>query len=169
MALNLDEKDIQILMWLQQNSRISLTELSDILHIPVPDIAERMKKLEVDEYLKGYATVLSRSKSEKKLLFIAGIRLYSNKDEHVWAFKKEIEGMPQIVNSYRVNGCFDFLFHILLSDMYDFHRNVASKLMDMENVVSMRSFYIPNEAREVRSNPLNDIFNSNKTDNGLVN
>ncbi|MDR6781612.1 Lrp/AsnC family leucine-responsive transcriptional regulator [Pedobacter africanus] len=169
MALNLDEKDIQILMWLQQNSRISLTELSDILHMPVADIHERMKKLDVDDYLKGYATVLSRSKTDKKLLFIAGIRLYSNKDEHVWAFKKEIADIPQIVNSYRVNGCFDFLFHVLLSDMYDFHRNVASRLMDMENVVSMRSFYIPNEAHGVQRDPLNDIFKSNKTDNGLVN
>lgn len=169
MALNLEEKDIQILMWLQQNSRISLTELSDILHLPVADIRERMNKLDADDYLKGYAAVRSQAKTEGKLLFIAGIRLYSNAAEHVWASQKEIEQISQIVNCYRVKGCFDFLFHALVTDMYDFHRNVAGKLMDMENVVSMRSFFVPHEVPGVQYSPVNDSFTGNKPGGGLVN
>lgn len=169
MALNLDEKDIQILMWLQQNSRISLAEFSDIIELQPADIRERMKKLDNDDYLKGYAAVLNQSKIDKKLLFISGIRLCSNTSEHVEASLKEIKSITQVVNCYRVNGCFDFLFHVLVPDMYDFHHHVAGKLMDMENVVSMRSFYVPAEAHSVQRINLTDLFKDNKKGDNLVN
>lgn len=169
MALNLDEKDIQILMWLQQNSRISLTEFSDIIELQAAEVRERMKKLNTDDYLKGYAAVLSQSKIDKKLLFISGIRLCSSTADHLEASLKEIKSIAQIVNCYRVSGCFDFLFHVLVPDMYDFHRHVVSKLMEMENVASMRSFYVPDEAHSAHGVNLNDLFKDNKTGDGLVN
>jgi Lrp/AsnC family transcriptional regulator, leucine-responsive regulatory protein len=54
----LDETDIQILQILQEDGRISNTELSQRVHLAPPTVLRRVKLLEERGYIKGYAALL---------------------------------------------------------------------------------------------------------------
>ncbi|MCF7809237.1 MAG: Lrp/AsnC family transcriptional regulator [Candidatus Marinimicrobia bacterium] len=53
-----DERDIQILEILQDNGRATASEISKVIELSVPAVAERMKKLSETGLIKGYATIV---------------------------------------------------------------------------------------------------------------
>ena len=64
----LDEIDRKLLNILQLNSRITIRELSDKLHLSTTPIHERIKKLERSGYIKQYLTLIEPKLLGKKLI-----------------------------------------------------------------------------------------------------
>ena len=59
----IDQRDIQILGLLQENGRITASEISKVVELSIPAISERMKKLTERGLIKGYSTVLDHKKA----------------------------------------------------------------------------------------------------------
>lgn len=55
MNVELDSYDRKILALLQENARISLTEIGRRIHLTSPAISERVKRLEEARVIEGYA------------------------------------------------------------------------------------------------------------------
>ena len=58
----IDEIDKKLLNILQINSRITIRELSEKLHLSTTPIHERIKKLEKNGYIKQYITLVDPKK-----------------------------------------------------------------------------------------------------------
>src|SRR5690625_6523284 len=58
MAKGLDEIDIKILKHLQKEGRAQRNQLAEIVHLSVPSVSERMRKLEENKLIKGYRAML---------------------------------------------------------------------------------------------------------------
>ncbi len=59
----IDTRDVQILDLLQENGRVTASEISKVVELSIPAIGERMKKLSEQGYIKGYSTVLDHKKA----------------------------------------------------------------------------------------------------------
>jgi DNA-binding Lrp family transcriptional regulator len=63
---NIDEIDSKLLNILQDNSRVTIRELSEKLHLSTTPIHERIKKLEKSGIIKQYVTLLDPKNSWQK-------------------------------------------------------------------------------------------------------
>ena len=77
----LDEIDRKLLNILQLNSRITIRELSDKLHLSTTPIHERIKKLERSGYIKQYLTLVDPKLLGKKLIVYISVSLNNFKKE----------------------------------------------------------------------------------------
>src|SRR5450755_3408876 len=71
----LDNKDLAILQLLQKNARITVKEISDLVHLSTTPVHERIKRMESTGVIKQYATLLDYAKVKKGLMVICYVSL----------------------------------------------------------------------------------------------
>src|SRR5690625_4211407 len=62
MTYQLDETDIKILNHLQKNGRAHRNTIAEIVHLSVPSVSERMRKLEEKGLISDYNAILDAKK-----------------------------------------------------------------------------------------------------------
>ncbi len=88
MTHQLDETDIKILNHLQENGRAQRNTIADIVHLSVPSVSERMRKLEEKGLIINYNAILDAKKFHFDItafIFVEvdGSERYSDFVEHV--------------------------------------------------------------------------------------
>lgn len=58
----LDQIDILILQIIQKRARIKRKDLAELVHLTIPAVSERMRKMQEEGYIKKYTTVLDPKK-----------------------------------------------------------------------------------------------------------
>lgn len=101
---NIDEIDRKLLNILQDNSRVTIRELSERLHLSTTPIHERIKKLEKNGYIKQYITLLDPKALGKKLTVFISVSLSSHTKEVIDAFELEVKKLPEVMECYYVSG-----------------------------------------------------------------
>ncbi|SHM94723.1 Lrp/AsnC family transcriptional regulator [Roseibium suaedae] len=101
----LDPTDIAIIETLQEDGRISVSELGRKVGLSQPATSERLKRLEERGIIKGYRAVIDPA--ALGLGMMAVIRLKTT-HEHIKACLKQFSEMPQILEVLRLTGedCF---------------------------------------------------------------
>ncbi|WP_164914382.1 Lrp/AsnC family transcriptional regulator [Aminipila luticellarii] len=108
----MDEIDVRILELLQENSRKPLSEISAEVHLSIPAVSERLKKLENSGAIKSYTAILNPD-SFGKALFAYCFTVLKNKDpEKELKFKRFIENEPDILECYCLTGEYEYLLKI---------------------------------------------------------
>lgn len=59
---NLDDKDLQLLRLLQNDSKLTVKELAKEVNLSPSPVFERVKRLEQEGYIKKYAAILDAEK-----------------------------------------------------------------------------------------------------------
>ena len=75
----MDNIDIKILKLLQQNSRVTASEISTRINLSVPAVGDRLKKLDNAGIIEKYTIILSAKKFNKDLMIIMFVSLESPK------------------------------------------------------------------------------------------
>ena len=76
--LVLDKIDIAILRLLQQNARMTVKEIADIVHLSTTPVHERIKWLEQSGVIKQYAALIDQAKVKKGLMVIVYVSVVAN-------------------------------------------------------------------------------------------
>jgi DNA-binding Lrp family transcriptional regulator len=145
MPSDLDAKDIKILSHLQENARITSSEMARKIYLSTSATNARIKRLEMCGYIKNYTVVLNKAKIDKKLSSFTGVQLNSNSQNSLDLFMEVINRSPEVVNCYQVNGDFDFILHIVVSDMQEFNEFYLNALGKFGNTGAIRTFFVMNE------------------------
>ena len=136
----LDSKDLAILKLLQKNARITVKEISDLVHLSTTPVHERIKRMEASGVIKQYATLLDHTKVKKGLMVICYVSLKEhNKDAGV-KFIETMQVLDEVIECYNISGEFDFMLKVVSEDMnayYDFHVNKLSRIENMGHVQSV--------------------------------
>ncbi len=144
---NIDEIDRKLLNILQDNSRITIRELSERLHLSTTPIHERIKKLEKNGFIKHYVTLLDPKMLGKKLTVFVSVSLTSHTKEVVDEFEKEMKKMPEVMECYYVSGNWDFLLKIQVDDMEDYHDFVIHRFSVTKNITQYYSSFVMSETK----------------------
>lgn len=89
----MDQVDKQILLQLQGQARISMTELGKAVGLSQPAVTERVRRLEEKGVIQEYRAILSREKIGKQA---AAYMLFRTKDCN--AFLAFCRNSPEVVN-----------------------------------------------------------------------
>lgn len=108
----LDAYDTRILAELQRDARISMAELGRVVHLSQPAVTERVRKLEMAGFIKGYRAVVDYARLGY------GIRALVRVGRVEYArIVKLIEQTPEVVNAYNVTGEDSWVLEIAVIDV----------------------------------------------------
>ena len=108
----LDAHDGRILAELQRDARITMAELGRRVHLSQPAVTERVRKLELSGYIKGYRAVVD----PQRLGY--GIRAIVRVGRAEYArVVKLIEQTPEVLNAYNVTGEDSWILEIAVIDV----------------------------------------------------
>lgn len=108
----MDELDKQILLVLQEQGRISMTELGKTVALSQPAVTERVRRLEEKGIIDHYRAVLAPEKINKP---ISAFALFHTKD--CQSFVKHCEQSGDVVELHRISGQSNFLLKIVTESL----------------------------------------------------
>jgi Lrp/AsnC family leucine-responsive transcriptional regulator len=137
---SLDKTDFAILKLLQQNSRITIKEISEKVHLSTTPVHERIRRMEESGVIKQYVTIVNGAKVKKGLMVICYVSLKQHSRSAGDKFIKSILEMEEVIECLTISGEFDFMLKVVTENMdsyYDFHVNKLSAMENMGNVQSV--------------------------------
>lgn len=98
----LDETNWQLLEALQQNARLSYSELGQRVGLTAPAVAERMRKMEEQGIIRGYHTEIDLA--QLGLPIVALVRLVPTAGLHCRSIASAVSELPEVLECYRMAG-----------------------------------------------------------------
>ncbi len=157
MSQKLDAIDIKILDLLQDDGRVTIKKISEILNLSTTPIFERIKKLEKGGYIKNYATLLNHRKLDLKQVVFIELTLKEHSRSYIEKFANEMKLFPEVLECYRVTGSFDFLIKILVKDIESYENFILTKLSLLSNLGNVQSHIALSEAKNTTKINLKSI------------
>jgi len=143
----MDEKDIEILEALQENSKITHKQLSLKLNLSTTAIYERVKKLERMEIIKTYAAILNRNLLGKELLVLSHIKLEKHSQKNISDFEKKILELKEVQECFHVSGDYDYILKMLFKNMDSYRDFMVNKLTTIPSIGSTHSIFVIHEVK----------------------
>jgi Lrp/AsnC family leucine-responsive transcriptional regulator len=137
-----DEKDKAILQLLQENAKLTVREIAQLVHLSATPVHERIKRMEDSGVIRQYAALVDHSKIKKGLMVICYVSLKEHNKRSGAKFIKTMNELREITECYNISGEFDFMLKVVVENMdayYDFHVN---KLSQLENIGQVQSTFV---------------------------
>lgn len=128
----MDQIDTEILRILQTNARIQLSEISKRIHLTVPAVSERMKKLEAQGIIEKYTVKLNHEKMNYKLLAFIFVNI--EKTEDIEGFRKAVGSFENVLTCHHLAGEYDYLLKVMCKDTKDLESFISSQLKKIKGV-----------------------------------
>lgn len=135
----MDEFDIQILRALSQDGRITVNELSEKIGLSPTPISRRIKQLEADGVITGYAALINEASLGYGVSVFVSVQLDRQVDEALANFEAAILEFPEVVDCWLMTGNRDYLLRIATTGLPDFERFLVGELTKVRGVASIQS------------------------------
>ncbi len=111
----LDATGCQLLQELQQDARLSYTELGQRVGLSAPAVAERVRRLEDAGIITGYRAEINRAKIGYPITAI--VRVTPPAGERCKLVTSSIENTPEVLECARVTGSDSFIMKVMASSV----------------------------------------------------
>jgi len=130
----LKKLDQKILYALQEDGRISFTDLAKQVGLTTTPCIERVRKLEREGYIKGYTALLDAEKLEVGLVVFVQVRLNRSSKQTFEDFRRAIRKLAEVQECYLVTGSFDFMVKARVRDMADYRDFLEESILSLPGV-----------------------------------
>jgi len=137
--MKFDRFDAKILDALQRDGRLSVVDLAESIGLSATPCARRIKALESEGAIEGYAAVLNPARVGLAVLAIVQVKLTEHTDETVARFEREIQLMDEVTKCFAMTGSYDFILEVYGKDLDALSNVVLKKLIRVPNVRDMQS------------------------------
>lgn len=152
----LDRIDRHILRILQEEGRISFTELGERVGLSTTPCTERVRRLERDGVITGYHARLDPQHVKATLLVFVEISLAYKSGDIFEEFRRAALRLPNVLECHLVSGDFDYLLKARISEMASYRKLLGSTLLTMPHVRESKSYIVMEEIKETLSLPIAD-------------
>ena len=152
--MKLDRFDVKILDALQRDGRLPVVDLAESIGLSPTPCARRIKALESEGVIEGYAAVLNPARVGLAVLAIVQVKLTEHTDETVARFEREIELMDEVTKCLAMTGSYDFILEVYGKDLEALSNVVLKKLIRVPNVRDMQSSVVLQTIKRTARIPL---------------
>ncbi|NQZ29774.1 MAG: Lrp/AsnC ligand binding domain-containing protein [Oceanospirillaceae bacterium] len=138
----LDKFDKAIIRELQKNSRVSVTELADVVGLSKTPCKVRMDKLEKQGYILGYSLLVDRAKLGESHIAFVQVTLSDTKTKALDAFNKAVRIIPEVEQCHMIASNFDYLLKVRTSDMDSYRKFLGETLSNLPFVMQSSTFVV---------------------------
>ncbi len=137
----LDPTDRRILQVLQDDARITMTELADRVGLSPTPCTRRVKRLEETGIIRRYATLLDPTAVGLPVNVFVSISLTAQTEPALQAVEEAVSTYPEVMECYLMTGDADYLLRVVVPDLETYQRFVMEKLTRLPGIANIRSSF----------------------------
>jgi len=135
----LDRLDRQILALLQESGRMTNLELSEKIGLSPTPCLRRVKRLEEDGVIKGYAAIVDQKAYGLPLSVFVSIRLNQQNEDQIREFEKAVQGWSEVTECHLMTGARDYLLHVYADGIEGYERFLKEKVTRLKCIQSVET------------------------------
>jgi Lrp/AsnC family leucine-responsive transcriptional regulator len=137
----MDEIDARIITELQRDGRLSVTDLSERIGLTPTPCARRLRRLEEDGVITGYAAQVDAARLGFALTVFVFVELERQSHETLERFEAAIRRFDEVVECHLMTGTRDILLKVMCADLEAFDRFLEDGLLRVPGIRSTRSSF----------------------------
>lgn len=135
----MDSIDRAILYHLQRDGRIPNNELAELVGLSPSPCLRRVRNLEADGVITGYAALLDRDAVGCDYEPIVWVTLSTVTRSSMLEFEEAVQATPEITEAARMMGQPDYLLRVVCSDAHSFEALYIDHLANLPHVNTLTS------------------------------
>ncbi|MFD9075650.1 Lrp/AsnC family transcriptional regulator [Streptomyces lasiicapitis] len=149
----MDRIDRAILRELQNDGRLSNQELAQRVGLSASPCLRRVRQLEQDGVIRGYRAVVDPEAVGRGFEVLVSIEVRRDRAT-VEAFEAALQGIPDVIEAYRLFGSPGCLLRIAVADLAAYERLWIERLTSLDGVSEVNSQIIMKRVKEPRGLPV---------------
>jgi DNA-binding Lrp family transcriptional regulator len=154
MISGMDATDRKILALLQDEGRLTVTELAGRIPLSVSRTQRRLRDLEAGGVVHGYRAELDPAKLGLGFMAIVFATMRQGDRQTVADFEAAVADVPAIVSAQRLFGDPDYLLRVVAADLAAYQRVYDERLATLPGVQRLRSTLVMKDVVRDRALPL---------------
>src|SRR5579872_1713716 len=151
----MDATDIKAVGRLQLAGRESWATLGVALGMTGPAAAERVRRLEADGVIRGYAALIDPQAVGASLTAFVAVTL--ERPGNRTAFLRRVARLAEVQECHHMAGDYDYLLKVRCTGTADLDRVLTDQLKSVQGVVSTRTTVVLRTLKESVVVPLPDV------------
>jgi DNA-binding Lrp family transcriptional regulator len=154
MTVDLDEIDRALLDHLQGDARLSTAELGRRLELSATAIQKRLRKLEENGVIAGYALLVDREALGYDMLCLVQVTLRRHEPQAIASFRAQVKEMAEVLACYHVTGEYDYLLKVIVHNRKHLERFLVETLTPMPGMDKIRTSLVLSAIKESTALPV---------------
>ena len=150
----LDKKDQQLLISLQSQARMSVSDLAGSINLSDTPCLRRIKKLEQENIITGYHAAINPKALNLNVLVYAFVRLSQNSVSAAEQFEQHVEKLPHVLECCVISGSYDYLLKIIAHDLESYETFVKHQLGSLSCIANIESTVVLKQSFSKKQLPL---------------
>ncbi|ANF56868.1 Lrp/AsnC family transcriptional regulator [Halotalea alkalilenta] len=140
-AVKLDRIDINILVQLQRDGRMTNVSLADAVGLSPSPCLQRVKRLEAAGYITSFQARINLAKITDSVTIFTEVTLSDHRREDFMRFEQNIRQVDELLECHLVSGGYDYLLRFLTSSIARYQQ-VIEALIDKDIGIEKYFSYI---------------------------
>lgn len=152
--LKLDATDRAILWALQKDSRITIGEMAELVHLSTSPCWRRVKRLEDAALIEGYTVRLSRRKLGLGVTGFVQLQMENHTPDAADSFEREVIALPQVLSCHNLSGHYDYQLEVVGKDLESFAEFVRTRIRALPGVREISTSFSLKELKRAADLPV---------------
>jgi len=131
----MDEKDLELLRILEENSRLSADEIATMTNISTSEVEERVRALEAAQIIKRYSTVINWERAGNgEVSAIIELKVNPERDYGYDRIAERLSRFRQVKTLRLMTGTYDLQLLVTGKNMQEVSRFVSEHVAPMDRI-----------------------------------
>jgi Lrp/AsnC family leucine-responsive transcriptional regulator len=139
-AADLDRIDRNIVSALARDGRLSMAELAAQVGLSKTPVQARVKRLEREGFIRGYAAVVDRARMGEGHIAFVQVKLSDTRSAALAEFNKAVRSVSEIEECHMMAASFDYLLKVRTTDIVAYRRALGEKISALPHVAQTSTF-----------------------------
>ena len=153
----LDAYDLAILQHLQEDGRLTNTELAQRVGLSAAPCWRRVRALEAAGFIRGYRAEVDRHKIGLGVLAFVRLDAAQIGAASMRGLEQAIRARPEIISCHYISGTGTFELQVVAPDLEQFSRFSREVLLHLPNVKDMHTSFSLGEVKASSALPLTHL------------
>lgn len=145
---DLDSFDLKIIDVLQQDGRISVTELARRVGLSKTPCQVRFRRLVESGIIHGFRAVIDPARLDRNHVAFTEVKLSDTRETSLEAFNAAVRRIPEVEECHMIASSFDYLLKVRTSDIRKYRQILGEKISSLPHVSSTSTFVAMETVRE---------------------
>jgi len=142
----MDTIDYKLIDLLQEDARMTQSDLASAVGLSQPAVAERMRKLEQEGIILGYVARIDGRSLGKDIIAFIGVTVEHPKYNS--AFGKKILEIPDVLECHKVTGEDSYLLKVVTENTQSLDRLISDQLRTLPGVQRTQTTIVMSSVKE---------------------
>ncbi|WP_347552018.1 Lrp/AsnC family transcriptional regulator [Pseudalkalibacillus hwajinpoensis] len=140
----MNEKEVEILEILEENARVPMEVLADMVDVTVEEVERMVKSLEEQNIILSYSSVINWDKAAGKdgVAAMIDVKVTPKREVGFDEVAERIYRFPEVKAVYLMSGAFDLSVQIEGKTMREVAFFVSNKLSTLDSVLSTTTHFL---------------------------